>query len=99
MSEDFLHLADLLLNFAGHLFTFTFGFQVGIACHFPHLLLHRPLHFVNLTCHLILATLLHGVPFVAGRHSKRPCYAAWVGASAAALPLRLLGVPRWSPIS
>ena len=51
-SEDFLHLADVLLDFPAYLFVLAFGFQVGIIRHLSCLLLNLTLHFVNLACYL-----------------------------------------------
>jgi hypothetical protein len=35
LPQDRLDLADLFLHFAGYLFTFAFGFQLGIIGDFP----------------------------------------------------------------
>ncbi len=70
LAEDFLHLADLLLNSAGHFFNYAFRLQVGILCQFPDLLLHRSLYLVNPACCLILATWLHDALLC--RHAEGP---------------------------
>ena len=57
--EDFLHLADFLLDFPAYLFVLAFGFQVGIIRHLSCLLLNLTLHFVNLARYLILSAWLH----------------------------------------
>ena len=62
-SEDFLHLADFLLDLPAYLFTGAFVFQVGIVRQLAHLFLNRALHFVNLACDLILSTWLHLLAF------------------------------------
>ena len=57
--EDFLHLADFLLDLPVYLFASAFAFQVGIVRQLAHLFLNRALHFVNLACDFILSTWLH----------------------------------------
>ena len=59
--EDFLHLADFLLDFSAYFFVLPFGFQFGIICHLSCLLLNLALHFVNFARYLILSTWLHFV--------------------------------------
>ena len=45
--EDFLHLADFLLDLPGYLFGCAFAFQVGIVRQLAHLFLNLALHFVG----------------------------------------------------
>src|ERR1700680_1545144 len=59
LTENLLHLADFLLDFPAYLLALAFGFQVGIVRQLSCLLLNLTLHFVNLTCNLILSTWLH----------------------------------------
>jgi hypothetical protein len=57
--EDFLHLADFLLDLPAYLFTGAFVFQAGIIRQLTYLFLNGTLHFVNLACNFILSTWLH----------------------------------------
>jgi hypothetical protein len=52
-SEDFLHLADFLLDLSAYLFAGAFAFQVRIVRQLAHLFLNGALHFVNLARDLI----------------------------------------------
>jgi hypothetical protein len=54
LPKDPLDLTDLFLNFAGYLFTGTFGFQIWIIAQFPDDLLDLTLHFVKLAFRLVL---------------------------------------------
>jgi len=56
--EDFLHLADFLLDLPTYLSASAFAFQVGIVRQLAHLFFNRALHFVNLACDFILSTWL-----------------------------------------
>ena len=67
LPQDILDLADFFLNFAGSLFVFAFGFQLGILADFPGYLLDLALHFVKLAFCLVLCAGFHGIPpFVPG---------------------------------
>jgi hypothetical protein len=57
--QNFLHLADFLLDLPAYLFASAFAFQVGIVRQLAHLFFNRALHFVNLAGDLILSTWLH----------------------------------------
>lgn len=61
--DDFLQLADFLLDFPGDLFPYALAFQVGIIRQLPGLFLDRALHFVNLARYLIFRTWLHDAAF------------------------------------
>jgi hypothetical protein len=62
LPQELLDLADLFLNFAGSLFVFAFGFQLGILADFPCDLLEFTRHFVKLACCLVLRAGFHGIP-------------------------------------
>ena len=67
LPHDLLDLADLFLYFAGSLFVFAFGFQIGIHADFPGYLLDLALHFVKLAFRLVLRAGFHGIPPVGFR--------------------------------
>jgi hypothetical protein len=52
LPQELLDFADLFLNFAGSLFVFAFGFQLGILADFPGDLLDFALYFVKLASRL-----------------------------------------------
>jgi len=54
LPQNLLDLADLFLNFAGYLFTCTFGFQLGIIGDFPGYFLDLALRFVKRAFHFVL---------------------------------------------
>jgi hypothetical protein len=54
--NDFLHMADFILDLPGHFFSGTFAFQVGIVRHMTDFLLNRALRFVDHACDLVLST-------------------------------------------
>jgi len=63
--KDFLHLADLLLCFAGLFLGSAFAFQLAIPGDFPGNLPDTALHFVKLAFRLVLVTGFHDIsPFV-----------------------------------
>ncbi len=70
--EDFLHLADFLLDLPLYLFASAFAFQVGIVRQLAHLFLNRALHFVNLGCDFILSTWLILLPLLTKFESRYP---------------------------
>jgi hypothetical protein len=57
--DDFLHLADCLLDRSRYVFPDTFAFQVGIVRKPAYLFFDRALHFVNLAFDLILGAWFH----------------------------------------
>ena len=62
LPQNLLDLADLFLNFAGCLFVFPFGFQLGIHADFSDDLLQLTLCFVKLAFRLILRARFNGIP-------------------------------------
>ena len=61
LPQDLLDLADLFLNFAGSLFAFAFGFQLGIHTEFPGDLLELTRRFVKIAFRLVLRAGFHGI--------------------------------------
>src|SRR5579864_8588632 len=57
--EDFLHLADFLLDLSTKLFALAFCFQVGIVYRSSNFCLHFTLHFVKLAFCFVLRALFH----------------------------------------
>src|ERR1700735_1475487 len=57
--DNFLHLADFLLDCAADLFADTFAFQVRIVRHPADCFLNLALYFVNRANYLILSTWFH----------------------------------------
>jgi hypothetical protein len=60
--ENFLHLADFLLDFAAYLFVLALDFQIGVVYQSSCILFDLTLHFVNLARYLILCTWFHLSP-------------------------------------
>src|SRR5579872_339750 len=60
-SEDFLHLADFVLDLSTYVFDLAFGFQVGIVRSPSNLLFDFAFHLVKLSFCSILSALLHGL--------------------------------------
>jgi hypothetical protein len=54
--QNLLDLTDLFLKFAGYLFGFAFGLQLGIIGDFPGHFLDFTLYLVKLSFRLILGT-------------------------------------------
>jgi hypothetical protein len=50
--NEFLHPADVLLDFPGNVLNDAFAFQVGIVRQLAHPFLNCALHLVNLPCDL-----------------------------------------------
>src|SRR5579864_3425582 len=58
-SEDFLHLADFLLDLPTYLFDLAFGFQIGIVRRSSNLLFNSTFHLVKLSSCFVLSASLH----------------------------------------
>jgi hypothetical protein len=62
--QNLLDLADLFLSFAGYLFGFALGLQLGIIGDFPGHFLDLTLCFVKRTFHFVLRAGFHDIsPF------------------------------------
>src|SRR5579864_6585083 len=59
--EDFLHLADFLLDLPTYLFDLAFGFQIGIVRRSSNLLFHSTFQLVKLSSCFVLSAPLHGL--------------------------------------
>ena len=62
LPQDLLDLTDLLLQFAGYLFGFTFGLQGGVIGDFPGHFLGLTLCFVKGAIRFVLRAGLHDIP-------------------------------------
>jgi hypothetical protein len=60
--QNLLDLTDLFLHFAGYLFGFAFGLQLGTIGDFPGDLLDLTLHFVKRSFRLVPNARFHGIP-------------------------------------
>ena len=60
--QDLLDLADLSLGFAGYLFDFAFGLQLGIIGDFPGHFPDLALCFVKGAFYFVLRAGFHGIP-------------------------------------
>ena len=58
-SEDFLHVADFLLDFAGDLFVGAAISQVGVADRFAALLFHFSFGFTDIAFDLVFGARFH----------------------------------------
>jgi len=62
LPQELLGLTDLFLHFAGYLFGFAFGLQLGIVGDFPGDLLGLTLCFVKRSFRLVPHARFHGIP-------------------------------------
>ena len=62
LPQELLGLTDLFLHFAGYLFGFAFGLQLGIVGDFPGDLLGLALCFVKRSFRLVPHARFHGIP-------------------------------------
>jgi hypothetical protein len=62
LPQDFFDLAYLFLNFAGFLFVFAFGFQLGIQTELPGDLLELARRSVKIAFRLVFRAGFHGIP-------------------------------------
>ena len=61
LPEDLLDLTDLFLHFAGNLFDFAFGLQLGIISDFPGRLPDLTLCFVKRAFHFVIRAGFHDI--------------------------------------
>jgi len=59
--QNLLYLTDFLLNFAGYLFTDSFGFQFRVIAYLPGNFLDFTFHFVKLPFCLVLRACFHDI--------------------------------------